>query len=174
MCSSDLGAAERYLRDLRWRLEKFAADCTKDVGNVTTRDVQDWLDGLRLAPQHYRNFRTVLHTLFQHAAARSYCFDNPVEGVERVKVPGGGNIAIFTPNEIARLLSAATPDILPFVALGAFAGLRTAEVERIEWREIDLAGGFVHLGSDKAKTRSRRLVPVLPNLAAWQIGRAHV
>ena len=40
-------------------------------------------------------------------------------------------------------------------------------MERIEWREIDLAVGFVHLGSDKAKTRSRRLVPVLPNLAAW-------
>lgn len=73
------GASERYLRDLRWRLVKFAADCIKEAGNVTTRDVQDWLDGLKLAPQHYRNFQTVLHSLFQHAAARSYCFDSPVE-----------------------------------------------------------------------------------------------
>ena len=53
------------------------------------------------------------------------------------------------------------------LALGAFAGLQAAETERIEWRDIDLAGGFIHVASDKAKTRSRRLVPIVPNLAAW-------
>ena len=161
------GASPRYMADLRWRLEKFSDDCTKETANVTTQDVQEWLDGQKLAAQHYRNFRTVLNTLFEHARARSYCFDNPIEDVEKIKVPNGGSIAIFTPVEIGKLLGAASPDFLPSVALGAFAGLRTAEVERIEWRDIDLAGGFIHIGSDKAKTRSRRLVPIHPNLAQW-------
>jgi len=161
------GASPRYLTDLRWRLEKFAADCTKEAANVTTADIQDWLDAQKLAPQNYRNFRTTLNTLFEHASARSYTFDNPVEGVEKIKVPNGGSIAIFTPVEIAKLLSEASPDFLPVIALGAFAGLRSAEIERLEWRDIDLAGGFIHVSADKAKTASRRLVPVQANLAAW-------
>lgn len=162
------GASPRYLNDLRWRLEKkFAADCTKEAANVTTADVQDWLDAQKLAPQHYRNFRTVLNTLFEHARARSYTFRNPVEDVEQVKVSNGGSVAIFTPDEIAALLKAASPEFLPIIALGAFAGLRTAEIERIEWRDIDLPGGFIHVSADKAKTASRRLVPIQPNLAKW-------
>jgi integrase len=162
------GASPRYLKDLNWRLkEKFATDCTKEAANVTTADIQDWLDGQKLAPQHYRNFRTVLNTLFEHARARSYTFHNPVEDVEKIKVPNGGSIAIFTPTEIGKLLAAASPEFLPVIALGAFAGLRTAEIERIEWRDIDLAGGFIHVSADKAKTASRRLVPIQPNLSQW-------
>lgn len=63
--------------------------------------------------------------------------------------------------------SKAAPEFLPVVALGCFAGLRTAELCRIEWRDIDLAGGFIHVGADKAKTASRRLIPLQPNLAQW-------
>jgi hypothetical protein len=90
-------ASARYLKDLHWRLKiKFAADCTKEAANVSTTDIQDWLDAQKLTPQHYRNFRTVLNTLFEHARARSYTFDNPVEGVEKIKVPNGRRIAIFS------------------------------------------------------------------------------
>src|SRR6185369_5420168 len=38
-------ASDRYIDDLRGRLERFVADCQKDACNVTTTDVQDWLDG---------------------------------------------------------------------------------------------------------------------------------
>jgi len=61
---------------------------------------------------------------------------------------------------------------VPFLP-GAFAGLRSAEIERLAWSDIDLTGGFIHVASDKAKTRSRRLVPVLPNLAQWLAPYAH-
>src|SRR6266545_964585 len=163
------GASDRYMKDLRGRLEKFARDYRKDACNVTTTDIQEWLDGLKLKPQNYRNFRTVLHTLFKFAVARSYAADNPVEGVERVKV-NGGDVEIFTPAEIARLLEAARanfPDFLPCLAIGAFAGLRSAEIERLEWSDIHLAEKFIVVGASKAKTASRRIVPIHDNLAAW-------
>jgi hypothetical protein len=32
---------------------------------------------------------------------------------------------------------------------------------------VDLAGGFITVAADKAKTRQRRLVPILPSLAQW-------
>lgn len=164
------GASERYMKDLRGRLEdKFAADCKKDACNVTTADVQSWLDALKLKPQNYRNFRTVLHTLFAFAVARGYASDNPIEGIERVRV-AGGDVEVFTPTEIARLLESARvnyPDFLPCLAIGAFAGLRSAEIERLEWSDVHLAEKFIVVGASKSKTASRRIVPIHDNLAAW-------
>ena len=51
--------------------------------------------------------------------------------------------------------------------MGAFAGLRSAEIERLEWSDIDLAGRHIVIGASKAKTASRRVVPITDNLAAW-------
>ena len=163
------GASDRYMKDLRSRLEHFAEDFKKDACNVTTADIQDWLDGQNLKPQNYRNFRTVSHTLFQFAVARGYAADNPVEGVERVKV-NSGDTEVFTPLEITRLLEAARrdfPNFLPSLAIGAFAGLRSAEIERLEWSDIHLGERFIVVGASKAKTASRRIVPISDNLAGW-------
>jgi integrase len=163
------GMSADYTNDLRQRLTRFAKDFSSvDIYTIKTSDVQRWLDGLKLGAQSVKNFRTVLHTLFEFSETRGYIFKggNPVVGTESVKV-NGGDIQIFTPDEIAKLLNAAAPDFLPLVAIGAFAGLRTAETERIEWRDVDTAGGFITVASDKAKTKARRLVPIAANLAAW-------
>ena len=162
------GKSESYLKDLSTRLNRFAKDWAVDVSSVTGADVQRWLDGLKVAPQTAKNFRTVIGTLFSFAESRGYIFKggNPVEDVEHITANGGA-IEIYTPTEIADLLKAAPSEFLPVLALGSFAGLRTAEIERLEWNDIDLPGNFIHVASEKAKTRSRRLVPILPNLAAW-------
>lgn len=160
------GASERYLEDLRYRLNCFAASFHKDTCNVTTAEVQEWLDGRKLKPQGYMNFRRVLHLFFQFAVARAYAADNPIVGVQSEKLRGK-DIAIFTPTEMARLLAAASPDFLPCLVLGAFAGLRSAEIERLEWSDIDLAGRHIVVGASRAKTAARRIVPVSDNLAAW-------
>jgi integrase len=131
--------------------------------------VQAWLDGLNLAPQSYRNYRTVLHTLFEFAVARGYAVDNPVMGAEKLKVRNG-DVEIFKPGEIARLLEAARAryaDFLPSLAIGAFAGLRSAEIERLEWQDIDFASRHIVVSASKAKTASRRIVPLCDNLAEW-------
>jgi integrase len=162
------GKSIRYTDDLSSRLTRFAKDFAVDVGTVTGPDIQRWLDGLNCAPTTAKNFRRVLYTLFGFAESRGYVFKNgnPVKDTEQISASGGA-IEIFTPAEIAALLRAAPKAFLPFVALGAFAGLRTAEIARLDWRDVDLAGGFIHVASDKAKTAQRRLVPILPNLGQW-------
>jgi integrase len=169
------GASDRYRADLASRLNRFARDCNRDCCNVTASDVQAWLDaqkadeGKPLSPQSYKNYRTVLHTLFKFAVARGYAADNPVEGVERLKVRSG-DIEIFTPVQIARLLEAAhetCPGFLPCLAVGAFAGLRSAELERLEWSDIDLTARHIVVAASKSKTASRRIVPIADNLAEW-------
>jgi integrase len=64
-------------------------------------------------------------------------------------------------------LAAADEDFRPCLALGAFAGLRTAEIERLTWEDIDLPGRMIKIGASQSKTASRRIVPIHDNLAAW-------
>lgn len=78
-----------------------------------------------------------------------------------------GEILILSPSELQEVIRRATPRFLPYIVLGAFAGLRTAETERLDWREINLKDGFIEVKAKNAKTRSRRLVPIQPNLAKW-------
>lgn len=159
-------ASPRYLQDLRYRLNRFAKHCQRDACDVTTPQIQEWLDSEDLSPQGYTNFRRVLNLFFEFCVARGYASDNPVASVESIEVKGGAT-AIFTPKEIARLLSVVSADFLPCIALGAFAGLRSAEIERLEWSDIQLAERCIVIGRDKSKTASRRVVPISDNLAAW-------
>ena len=161
------GKSVRYVGDLRSRLTRFSEAFVVDISTVTTADVQRYLDGLKLAPQTAKNFRTVLHTLFAFAESRGYVFKggNPVVDTESIAANGGA-IEVFTPKEVAALLKSALT-FRPVIFLAAFAGLRTAEIERIEWKDIDLTENSIHVTRENAKTRSRRTVPILPNLAAW-------
>jgi integrase len=108
----------------------------------------------------------VVYLLFEFAIARGYAIDNPVKAVESVKIRNG-NVEIYTPAEIAKLLAAVDSDFLPCVAIGAFAGLRSAEIERLKWQDVDLKSRHIIVGADVAKTASRRVVPIADNLAAW-------
>ena len=58
-------------------------------------------------------------------------------------------------------------NLVPFPSIGAFAGLRSAEIERLDWAKVDLEGGYITVDASIAKTNSRRLVPIVPNLMAW-------
>jgi integrase len=53
------------------------------------------------------------------------------------------------------------------LAIGAFAGVRDAELKRLDWHEIDLARGHIEIKGAKAKSARRRIIPIQPNLSAW-------
>lgn len=165
----------RYVRDLRTRLSKFAAAFRVDLATITTAQIQTWLDSQKAAPQTLANHRRVIGTLFNFAEARGYILkgQNPVDGTEAIRTRNGNAVSIYTPEELARLLGAAKPDFLPMLALSAFAGIRSAELARLDWRDVDIDGGFVTVEARKAKTKARRLVPICDALRQWLAPYAH-
>ena len=165
---NERGLSPRYLQDLRYRCGKFTAHFKCDIDSITTAQIEEFLNGMSLSPRSFINFRRVLNTLFEFAKRRSYLpRDNHVmEQVERLR-DAGGDIEIYKPGEMARLLKAADQDFLPCLALGGFAGLRSSEIERISWAEIDLSDGFIEIKRGKTKTKTRRIVPITDNLAIW-------
>lgn len=112
------------------------------------------------------NSRRVLRTAFSFALARNYCVDNPAAKTAKAKEIEG-TVGILTVAETARLLEAADAELVPFIAIGAFAGLRRAELERLDWSELDFESGLITVQAVKAKSARRRFVKIRPNLASW-------
>jgi integrase len=161
------GASEAYLHDLKTRLSAFDADFgALKVGEILPSQIDDWLRGLKAAAQTRNNFRTVLRTLFEYAVVRGYAPENVVAKISKAKVVRGAP-EIFTPAQMQTILEKAPRDFVPYLAIGAFAGLRSAEIERLDWSEIDLSGKLIHVKAEKSKSAQRRLVSVSANLAAW-------
>lgn len=79
----------------------------------------------------------------------------------------GGDVEIYTPKELASLLSHADDTLRPALIIGALAGLRTQELLRLEWSDVWRRPGFIEVTRGKAKTRQRRLVPICAALAEW-------
>jgi integrase len=163
------GASNRYIEQLEWMLEKFSEFFAVNVDTVTTAEIQNWLDGMDASPRTVKNFRDAANVLFKYAEARGYMAkgDNPVTDAEKINARNGKKIEIYTPEEIQRLLSSAPESFRPLIALQAFAGLRSAEVMRLNWHDIKFERGHIEVGSHIAKTASRRLVPITTNLAQW-------
>jgi integrase len=156
-----------YLDDIRQRLGAFnELFGTRTVKSLKSGEIEEWLHGLGLGPQTVINYRAILHAFFAFVVKGGYVEKNPVSAIDKIRLANDAP-EIFTPDELAKILTAAPPNLLPAIAIGAFAGLRTSELLRLEWSEVDLARCYIHVAARKSKSARRRLVKILPNLAAW-------
>lgn len=157
-----------YLKDLDYRLGGFKEAFAGYISGITGPEVQRYLDTIANAQSH-RKTRTIIGGLFDFAERRGYVGKglSPVGDTDKRK-PRSADKQVFTPAEIKALLEAASPDYLPALAIGAFAGVRRQEILRLQWPDIDLEAGRISIPRYKAKGgRKPRLVPILPNLKAW-------
>jgi integrase len=161
------GMSARYLGDLRVRLGRFALSFGEEmIAGITASRIDEWLRGLGVGPVTRNTFRRRLAVLFSFAKRRGYVTENPIADVERAK-ERETEIEILSVNEMVRLIECASPEMVPFWAIGAFAGLRRAEIERLTWNEVDFEADLIEVKASKAKTASRRLVTIQPNLREW-------
>ena len=108
----------------------------------------------------------MLATLFSYAKTHRYCAENPVMGAMRVKLAETA-VGIFRPEEVAALLTHAPAGFVPMLAIGAFAGIRVAELLRLDWRDVKLDSNCLEVPAKKAKSARRRIVKIQPCLDAW-------
>ena len=53
------------------------------------------------------------------------------------------------------------------IAIGGLAGLRTAELLRLDWSDVWRIPGHIDITKGKAKSRRRRYVEIVPALQQW-------
>jgi integrase len=163
------GLSERYCHDLQLRIGRFAADFgDRIVSTISTAEIDHWLTALNLAPVTRNTFRRDLKTLFSFCITRKHCVDNPVEGTRKAKEVDTG-VGILLVDETARLLEVADDRALPYFAIGAFAGVRPAELQRLHWEDIHWESKLIEVKASKSKTARRRFIKVQPNLEKWLV-----
>lgn len=163
------GVSKRYLSQLRSDLNRFTEFFRCPILHVNSEQIDEWLRSLKVAPRTRNGTLTSVRTLFSFAKSRSYLPKNEIteaDALNKSKV-GDTDTVIFEPAVMRKLLDAAPPQLIPFLAIGALAGLRSAEIARLEWSAINFELGIIEIRAGQAKTASRRIVPVSENLRAW-------
>ena len=163
----DAGLSSDHLKDLKYRLGKFTAafgDCA--VATVTKDQLEAWFMSLPVANATRNHYRALLVSIFNDALADGYADVNAAAKTRKAKVVET-EVGILKPDEASALLTGADEAILPAIAVGLFAGLRDSEIKRLDWKEVRLDLGSIHVKASTAKTARNRMVPVSDNLKAW-------
>ena len=102
---------------------------------------------------------TPLSRLFTHAVRRGLIEVNPVSKLDRSERPrvSRQERPVLNPEEIGRLLEAATPRYRTLLATAILSGLRQGELLGLHWRDVDFGKELIHVRS--ALDRHRLDVP---------------
>ncbi len=165
------GASEAYLKGMECNLRQFerAFPETNFAAINVASDVPKYLNENSPTPETWIVKFGRIRALFAFAVKRKYISPEALvdyDGVDRPLV-APKDIEVYTTQELRLILSYATPEMVPWLALGAFCGIRHAELNRLDWSMIDLKEGHIRLSAAKTKTRSTRMIPLSDNLKAW-------
>ena len=180
-------ATAGYLRTIKPRLLAIAA-AFPALEDATAESVSRFLrtlthKGAPISPKTFNHYRSTVSLLWRHAAqlaaARKVSIGtDPAAAVKRLHAPGKREV--FTAAEMRALLDFTPAYWIPYVTLGAFAGLRVCERERLEWSDIYWKHGEIRIRDEVAGKRGTpRNVPICDALRAWlfphsqQIGRIY-
>jgi integrase len=165
---SEAKRSDVYLKDIGYRVGSFAKAFNLEMRQLTPQDVADWLSALKLSARSFNNFRLALQTFFKFCQSRKW-LSADVNLLAQIERRSGikTEIEIFTPGELKSILTVAPARLATCIALQAFAGIRTAELFRLTWSDLERRKGHIEITAGKAKTASRRLIPITKNLEAW-------
>ena len=162
------GTGDAYVRVLKVYLNQLKESFNCQLRAVTTGQLADYLRNQDVSSRSKNNARATIGAFFKFCKERGW-LPRDHEGIELVPKfkEKPTDITIYSPWEVTQFLNHSRPEMVPFLAIGAFAGLRSAEIERLDWSEVHLADKFIEIKAAKAKTASRRIVPITGNLAKW-------
>jgi integrase len=169
------GVSEIHLRILKGRLERFAKIFPCPIASITTQDVSKYVsdlkakDGKAVKNRTRGNTLSDLRNFFNFARKQHYIARDAVEEINEIESPKKEIVetGIFTPAQMKQVIAEVSDELKPPLAIGAFCGLRSEELNRLNWRDVRLTEGVIIVGADKAKTATRRVVPIPENCRAW-------
>ncbi len=159
------------VRDRRHNLKTFVeAYGDRLAAAITTADVERWVLASGNPPTQAARFRAV-HALYGFAIKRRYLKENPAATVEPIEANPPDKVAILSAADAETIMRRAEqlePQLVPYLAVGLFGGLRPEnELRNLDWSFINLEAKLITVTRRTSKTSRVRHVPIQPNLAAW-------
>lgn len=159
----------KYLTLMEQTLRHFEARLPGPVASITSQQIDGWIRRGEHSVVTRNKWIVLFKDFFGFARQQGYLPKHEPTPAESFRLgrKGDTDVGIFKPDEMERLLRLANEDLLPILAIGGFAGLRAAEITRLDWSAVNLERRIIELRASQAKTASRRIVPISDNLAAW-------
>jgi len=147
---------------LRWTKSKTLAD-------VMASDVVTYLHARYASDQTRRTRKGSIAAWLRWCASQGWIQAEVAEGITWTSTKTDERrVGILTPEQTAALMQEAPRQYWSAWALLLFAGVRPAEVQRMEWSAVDFEGWTITIEGAVSKTRSFRRLHDLPdNLWAW-------
>ena len=151
----------RYIAELSNYLRQFELDRERlDVADISPALLEEWFLGRKESPATRQTGINRLSALFSFCKRRGYVSENPLDRVDRVRVP---NVApeILSVDDCQALVQTAQridPGMLTYLGLALFCGIRPDEALRITPKDIKIDRGLVFLDAEKSKVRNRRII----------------
>ena len=182
------GLRPASMQDMQNRLGRFSAALgSKPIHEIGRSDVQQWSRSKHTAKQNgnpisgltRKHYLTVVGGLFNYALEQGYVAENPLTKKSRRRRKQNGMEDESMPEiievvQVEAIMHAAEkhfPSMVPALAIGFFAGVRTNEVRQLDWSNVNLADRRITIPPSIAKKRSVRHIDIADNLAAWLMPR---
>jgi integrase len=148
----------------------------RDIGSITTLEIEKWLVDKFPNPVTRNNYRRVLVNLFNIAKKKNYVEANPVSEIATAKEPSD-EVGVLRPKQVSALLKKSDPEILPYFAIAVFAGIRPEELKKpaetatenseLLWSDIKWNQNIIRVRAEVSKIGKERNVAIEPNLLEW-------
>jgi integrase len=168
----------RQQQTLRGRLGAFREEFGAwKLHEISLESLERWASGFEWSPRTRRNYWIDIRAFLNWCIKRGHLkTTNPITDLPQAdsKPP-----QVLAPDDLQKLLdyAGANPprqgavDPFPAFCLGAFAGMRSSEIERLRWEAFswDERATIEVVGKVKNKRTNsrRRLAPILPPLRDW-------
>lgn len=139
------------------------------LGSITPEELDKFVTTRGRAPHYFLTAQRWVAAIFNWAFRNGYLPHERRLAIHSMKPIKAGisDPEIWTPKELRKMLTVSSVDELPRLVVAAFAGVRTAEIDRMRWANWNSHSQCIILSSDITKTSRRRVVDAEPVLTAW-------
>ena len=165
--------SKAYFARIRDRLRRFSAGfINAKIHELNKDEIEKWIRGLSLGNRARNNERDALICFSNWARGMGYLpEDRTTEAAKIKRLDAPTTIGIFSVATVAKLMAALRkekPKLVPYAAMGLFAGVRPLELTRLRFEKaIRWEHSDIEIEAKDSKTGYRRLTELMPNLADW-------
>ncbi len=139
------------------------------LADVTPRSFSEWRGRSDLAAKYVNDLLGILSTFMTWLEREGVIVQNPLKHVGKARViKGEGYRRALSPDELQKLVNAASPERAAVYLFIAFTGLRRCEMNGLKWEHFDLesAEPTVSLPASITKNRKTARLPLVPPAVA--------
>lgn len=174
---NDTFIEKRHKQTLQVRWGKFEkAFDGRVISSIKAKELDSFLSNPEWQPRTRQHYRGAVSMIFDYAKRKDYLEpdkDHQAEKTETIRV-NDARLESWSVEDMALILEHATKRTIPWIVLGAFAGVRSSEIDRMSWEDIDWSSNLILIkgklvGGAKTRANNDRAIAMTANVKSWLI-----